>query len=452
MTDEEAAQLRKAFEQIGATPKADTPEDLEEWMRGYLATRGKLGELKTEEKAEVVEHKEGQPKKESQATRNYHQTPRISPFSGDDNSKSDTSFDLWKFEVECLLKTKMHPEPVICLAVRKSLRGEAARIAKRQGSEATVHRILESLEAVYGEVDAGETLLAEFYAARQSKTEDVSAWGCRLEDLLDRAKEHKKMPDAEADSMLRSRFWNGLSPRLKDSSRHKYDGVSNFDRLRREIRIIEKEHKMADEEDQPEKVSKAQVKMTSANLDTGEGQSFKELQGLVCKLSSQMDAMQKQVSGKGKVPTGKEPVMENTQSSKPSGQGQGETSMGSGTPSGTQQWGTGQGGPSHGAAWQRPGQPTGNPAQFTRPPAQYSGPRGPPGTSAPPYPAQQWNQGPSQDRGPPQRPDRVCFKCKQPGHFKVDCPRRYEPTCFNCGEIGHRQTECQSLNWKRPLS
>jgi hypothetical protein len=184
MTDEEAVQLRKAFEQIGAKSKADTTEVLEEWMRGYLAAKGKLGELKTEEeKSEEVE----QPKKEPQATSTYHQTPRISPFSGDDNSKSDTSFDLWKFEVECLLKTKMHPEPVICLAVRKSLRGEAARIAKRQGSEATVHRLLESLEAVYGEVDAGE-----FYAARQSKTEDVSAWGCRLEDLLDRAKEHKK--------------------------------------------------------------------------------------------------------------------------------------------------------------------------------------------------------------------------------------------------------------------
>lgn len=74
----------------------------------------------------------------------------------------------------------MHLALTIRQAVRKSLRGEAARIAKRLGPEATVNQILQKLDDVYGEVNAGETLLAECYAAHQSKTEDFTAWRCSL--------------------------------------------------------------------------------------------------------------------------------------------------------------------------------------------------------------------------------------------------------------------------------
>lgn len=34
----------------------------------------------------------------------YVQPPRIATFSGDDDSKGDTTYDLWKYEVECLQK------------------------------------------------------------------------------------------------------------------------------------------------------------------------------------------------------------------------------------------------------------------------------------------------------------------------------------------------------------
>ncbi len=186
MSDEEAKKLRETFQKMGIKPKMGSPEQLEEWMQSYLTSKGK-----------------------KPATTTYQpQFPRLSTFFGDDNSKGDTSFDLWKFEVQCLKSSALHPLATVCQAVRKSVKGEAARIVKRLGPEATVDQMMKKLEDVYGEVDAGETLLAEFYAARQAKTEDVTAWGCRLEDLLDRARERHPIPEPDINEMLRSKFWN----------------------------------------------------------------------------------------------------------------------------------------------------------------------------------------------------------------------------------------------------
>ena len=65
-------------------------------------------------------------------------SPKISIFSGD---TKDTSFDLWKYEVSCLLSEKTYY--AIKQALCKCLKGEAAKIAMRMGPSATLEQLLE---------------------------------------------------------------------------------------------------------------------------------------------------------------------------------------------------------------------------------------------------------------------------------------------------------------------
>ena len=81
--------------------------------------------------------------------------------------------------------------------------------------------------------------MAEFYSAKQKVGEDVSSWGCRLEELLDRASHAEAIGQKDTDQMLWKRFWIGLLPRLNEVSRHKYDTIADFDRLRVVVRCIE---------------------------------------------------------------------------------------------------------------------------------------------------------------------------------------------------------------------
>lgn len=50
------------------------------------------------------------------------------------------------------------------------------------GPNATVDKIMYKLDSIYGTVEEKETLMANFYSAKQQESEDISALGCRLED------------------------------------------------------------------------------------------------------------------------------------------------------------------------------------------------------------------------------------------------------------------------------
>ena len=58
------------------------------------------------------------------------QIPRISVFTGE-NTKGELSFDLWKYEVKCLLMDKTYSPDIIASAIKKSLRREASRVVMR---------------------------------------------------------------------------------------------------------------------------------------------------------------------------------------------------------------------------------------------------------------------------------------------------------------------------------
>ena len=69
----------------------------------------------------------------------------------------------------------------------------------------------------------------------------MSSWGCRLEDLLDRAIEVGECNIPDIDRALKSKFWRGLLPHLKVAYRHKAEEKVEFDRFRVVVRKIESE-------------------------------------------------------------------------------------------------------------------------------------------------------------------------------------------------------------------
>lgn len=85
--------------------------------------------------------------------------PKLSIFSGDP-SRSDVSYDVWKYEVECLINEE-YSEKVIFQAIRR----KASKIAMRLGPDATLDEILEKMESIHGTVEREESLITNFYSA-----------------------------------------------------------------------------------------------------------------------------------------------------------------------------------------------------------------------------------------------------------------------------------------------
>jgi len=98
---------------------------------------------------------------------------------------------MWKFEVSTLLREVIHPKPSIVEALKLSLRGDAADVVRRFGTYRNVDDIVGTLDGIYSNVEASEIVLSQYYNANQGDRENVAAWGCRLEDLLDRANTKK---------------------------------------------------------------------------------------------------------------------------------------------------------------------------------------------------------------------------------------------------------------------
>lgn len=167
--------------------------------------------------------------------------PQLPPFSGE-NQKGDVSFEVWKYELHCLIRDAVYPNTLILLAVRRSLKGRARDILLTVGESATPSDILAKLEGIYGNVSSSEVLLQQFYLESQKADETVADYSIRIENLLRRATQKRIISESIRNEMLCSKLWNGLKdPLLKNSSRYKYDTEKDFNNLRKEIRSIEQD-------------------------------------------------------------------------------------------------------------------------------------------------------------------------------------------------------------------
>lgn len=221
MEDEQA--LGAAFAALGAKPEYSADE-----LRKWIVEMGK--QLEAPGSGTGVDQKPVVP-----AALNHF--PRLPVFSGE---KGETSFLQWKSEVLCVKQEEQ--VGVVMQAVRRSLRGNAADVLLHLGDSVTLDQLLEKMEVVFGEVLSAEQLLEGFYSAKQKANESVATWGCRLEELVDKARRKGAIEGSAVEAMLRTKFWSGLaSPEVKMALRHLFDQKVTFNKLLGQARADEAE-------------------------------------------------------------------------------------------------------------------------------------------------------------------------------------------------------------------
>ena len=167
--------------------------------------------------------------------------PKMPSFSGDKPpQKGDVTYQEWRFEVSCLLNDDEISHNQLVQAMRRSLRGTARKLLIPLGEKASVEDILQKLDVMFGDVSSKGMIMQEFFNATQRSSESVTAFGCRLETILQTAIDHDHIPRTSKNYL--HKFWTGLySEKLKSQTRHKYDTIADFDILLREIRQVDKE-------------------------------------------------------------------------------------------------------------------------------------------------------------------------------------------------------------------
>lgn len=252
-SQEESDKLVQSFKDLGVKPKTDSKEDLEQWMLSYLQESGKLNVPVKAESFKILP------------------STRLPAFSGEEK---DTPYDLWKYEVQCLVSG--NGENTALQALRRSLRSSAARVVMGLGNDVSVKFILEKLDGIYGEVDRSEDLLASYYSTSQKEGETVAAWGCRLENILRQVETDSrfKMPPELREETMKLRFHSGLKPDIKLRSLHKLDICKTFDTFRVEVRKLEHELQQDSEKKTDVKKNRATInQVTTAGQETEDGSS-----------------------------------------------------------------------------------------------------------------------------------------------------------------------------------
>ena len=331
--EKDFSSLIKTLQTMGMNPTVENPEELTKWMTEYLRQTGALEKIaptpvkqrtapkppldEKEGKAppkppdvKSVQHSLTLPVKEQlvrpkekpipgneepvrpkEKPQIVSQPPKINIFSGVGN-KGESTYDLWRFDVQCLLKDKTYSTDMVNTAIRRSLRGEAGRVAMRLGTDATIDQVLTKLDSIFGNIANKEELMAEFYGARQKEDEDITSWSCRLEDIIGRALAKGLVQQTEVDRMLHNMLWTGLRQQLKDISGHKYDTIKDFDSLRVALRQIEKDH-MPQKSNTKPNTSKA---ATSTPENKHLNSDIEELKGMVYQLTRKVDSFEQQRS------------------------------------------------------------------------------------------------------------------------------------------------------------
>lgn len=230
----EIESMIEVFRKKGIKPEANTPEEFESWLDSYSS-------LKEEELSfhEVDRHSTDDTRN-SASSYVYHRLPRISFFSGEKGK--DTDFEQWKYEVECLQKQRL-PDDDLFEVIRRSVKGEAATIARNLGPQTSIYSLLSKFQSMYGGVEKTEARLSQFYSARQKEDESVSSWCCRLEALFNKATEYGQDPSmiSRKDEILRNMLWTGLKHSLKIISGHKFDTCPTLNDLLVALRSFEQD-------------------------------------------------------------------------------------------------------------------------------------------------------------------------------------------------------------------
>ena len=167
--------------------------------------------------------------------------PQIPFFSGEDQ-KGDVSFEVWKFELNCLIRECIYPNYLILQAIRKSFRGKLMDNLLTLGENASPSDILNKLESIYGICSSKEVLLQQFYLVSQFEHKSIADYSVRIENLLHRATLGRPIDASVQNEMLCAKLWNGLKdPLLKNSCCFMFETEKNSSRLMKYIRSVEQD-------------------------------------------------------------------------------------------------------------------------------------------------------------------------------------------------------------------
>ena len=167
--------------------------------------------------------------------------PKLPLFSGE-GKPGECEFEVWRYDLNCLLRGGMYPSHILQESIRNSLKGRARTVLLHLGERASISDVIAELEAIYGNVATSERLKEAFYCAKQGQNESVAEYSLRLERLLTNA--NLSLDRNTKDDMLRNRLWSGLRDNdLRNATRYKFESIFDFNVLRKEIRSIEEDFK-----------------------------------------------------------------------------------------------------------------------------------------------------------------------------------------------------------------
>lgn len=177
---------------------------------------------------------------------------KLPTFSGA-GGKGDVSYEQWRSEVEGMQNGIIYPEQVVLQTVRRSLRGTAADVLLHMGQSVEVKDVLEKMDSMFGIILPPESILESFFSAKQTETETIANWACRLESILEQFRRQKQNTDTDEEgaedavledeeTMLRRKFFSGLhSGPVKAALRHKLDTGKSYKELLVAARTVELE-------------------------------------------------------------------------------------------------------------------------------------------------------------------------------------------------------------------
>ena len=103
--------------------------------------------------------------------------------------------------------------------------------------DASLQEIFKTLKTHFGDIKTGQSVMEEFYNAKQEKDEDISTWAIRLETLIQKAINRNEIQEDRKDAMFRTRFWRHIrNSDLRNATRVYYETVSTFEELKFKVR------------------------------------------------------------------------------------------------------------------------------------------------------------------------------------------------------------------------
>ena len=168
-----------------------------------------------------------------------HDTPKLHEFTGKPED-GKASWRRWELQVKGLKGT--YSDRAIKEAMNKALQGDAAIVADSLADDCTWIELLNALRAKFTEVSSLDVMMGSLYGIKQD-TLTVFQYAIKLEKVLGsiRVSHPNALTGKEYQHHLRNRFFHGLSDRLRNNLRHKYETDCNYDQLLQYARMIESE-------------------------------------------------------------------------------------------------------------------------------------------------------------------------------------------------------------------